>query len=103
MILDRMTGKVLASPRDTRDRAGLNLREFDYAFANDQNDRMYFATKPGFLMCLHVTGRLVPRPLRDPASKPFGYFSPEEGAKVVAPLPEEEAKPEGGDAKPEDK
>lgn len=103
MIIDRLTGKLLATPRETRDRAGLNLRDFEFTFANDQNDRMYFATKSGFLMCLHVAGRTVPRPLRDPASKPFGYISPEGEAKVVSPLPEEEAKPEGGEAKPEDK
>lgn len=99
-IVDRATGKVLASPRETKDRAGLNLREYDYSYSNDQNDRLYFATKSGFLLCLHDTGQMEPRPLRAPDSKPFGYLPPDGEPRIATPPPEEAEKPAEETEKP---
>jgi outer membrane protein assembly factor BamB len=99
-IVDRATGRAIASPRETKDRAGLNLREFPYAFSNDQNDRMFFATKSGFLMCLHDVAQIQPRTLKDPAAKPFGYVPAGGEPKTIAPTPEAEEKPAEGEAKP---
>jgi outer membrane protein assembly factor BamB len=76
-IVDRRTGQMLADPRGTHDRAGLNLREFTVGMTNSQDDRMYMATPAGLLICLCEQGQLQPRPLRDPKQPPFGYVPPE--------------------------
>jgi outer membrane protein assembly factor BamB len=76
-IVDRLTGKVLADPRATHDRAGLNLRAYNLGIVNSTNDRIYVGTKSGLFLCLREIGQVQPRPLRNPKEKPFGYIPPE--------------------------
>jgi outer membrane protein assembly factor BamB len=76
-IVDRGTGQVLFSPRDTHERAGLNLRDFKLGPTNRLNDRIYLASRSGMLVCLREAGAVKPVPLRDPNLKPFGYIPPE--------------------------
>ncbi len=78
MILDRANGKIVASPRDTLERAGLNLRPFVLSFPNYYDDRLYFSTPSGLIICLREIGRTKPTTLRDPARAPFGTI-PKEG------------------------
>ncbi|MDB5351883.1 MAG: outer membrane protein assembly factor BamB, contains PQQ-like beta-propeller repeat [Planctomycetota bacterium] len=84
-IVDRATGKILAMPRDTRERAGLDLRDYRYAHTNHENDRMYFATAGGFILCLREAGQSLPRPLRDPKAPKFGTLPP--GGEPPTPTP----------------
>ncbi len=77
MILDRSSGQVLADARATLERAGLNLRDFSLSFPNYQNDRLYFCTPSGLLVCLREMGRTQPVPLRDPSWPPFGTIPPD--------------------------
>jgi outer membrane protein assembly factor BamB len=83
-IVDRATGKVLFDPRATQERAGLNLRDYSIALTNAVNDRMYFATKSGFLLALREIGGVQPRLLRDPKAPRFGFLPPE-GEPVTPP------------------
>ncbi len=64
-IVDRGTGQILADPRMTYERAGLNLREYTAGVTNNQNDRIYVATPSGVLVSLREIGQLEPRPLRE--------------------------------------
>lgn len=77
-VVDRATGKTIFDPQATFHRSGINLRDFGMGPTNRTNDRMYFGTKGGLLICLREQGLVQPRPLRDPSSKPFGFI-PEEG------------------------
>jgi outer membrane protein assembly factor BamB len=91
-IVDRGTGQVLADPRVTLQRAGLNLRDYEVGLTNNVNDRLYMATRSGLLICLREIGQLQPRPLRDPKLPPFGTIPPEgalstPSAKLIAPEP----------------
>jgi hypothetical protein len=89
-IVDRRTGQMLADPRTTYSRAGLNLRDYDLTLTNRLNDRIYLATSDGLIVALREMGQLRPRPLHDPAAKPFGYIPPEgipEENPALAPLP----------------
>jgi hypothetical protein len=76
-IVDRGTGKMLADPRATAQRAGLNLREYTVGLTNNLNDRLFMATPSGLMICLREMGQIKPRPLRDPKLPPFGYVPPE--------------------------
>jgi hypothetical protein len=101
-IMDRATGRIVVEPSEARLRAGLNLREFDLDFVNRFDDRLYYATSSGLLVCISEMGQLQPRLLRDPKSHPFGYIPPE-GIKLtppVAPAAEPGAEP-GAEPKPE--
>ncbi len=73
-IVDRETGGLVASPVDTYGRAGLRLRDYEYAVTNDINDRIYLATRFGSLICIHEQGLDQPLPLRDRETKPFGFL-----------------------------
>jgi outer membrane protein assembly factor BamB len=89
-IVDRGTGQILADPRATAQRAGLNLREFTVGLTNNLNDRLYLATPSGLLICLRELGQLQPRLLRDPKLPPFGTVPPEgamPGTPGAAPAP----------------
>src|SRR5262249_10235998 len=46
-IVDRTNGAMLFDPRATHERAGLNLREFQFGPTNRANDRIYIANKTG--------------------------------------------------------
>jgi outer membrane protein assembly factor BamB len=83
-IVDRASGRMLADPAATFQRAGLNLREFDLSLVNHQDDRLYFATRSGMIVSLRELGATTPRPLRDPKALPFGYIPPE-GLKTTPP------------------
>ena len=84
-IIDRKTGRTLVDPGETHLRAGLDLREYDLNIVNRYNDRMYFATKSGMIVCIREAGQAQPRPLKDPNAPPFGYI-PREGIKDTPPL-----------------
>jgi outer membrane protein assembly factor BamB len=93
-IVDRVTGQMVADPRSTYERAGLNLRCFDYNPTNRFNDRLYFATTSGTIVALREAGALTPKPHRDPKALPFGYIPPE-GISLTPkpPVPEVPAAP----------
>jgi outer membrane protein assembly factor BamB len=93
-IIDRKTGRDIADPGETLLRAGLKLREFELDFVNRFNDRLYFATRSGMIVCIRESGQVAPRPLRDPNARPFGYIPPE-GITTPTPTPAAETKPEG--------
>ncbi len=93
-IIDRKTGQTIADPRATHDRAGLNLREYEFGWTNRENDRLYFATTSGMIIGLREMGKTTPTPLRDPKAQPFGYI-PREGVSLTPPVaPPAEEKPE---------
>jgi outer membrane protein assembly factor BamB len=85
-LIDRKSGATLVDPGETLLRAGLNLRDYDLNIVNRYNDRMYFATPSGMVICLRETGQAQPRPLKDPKALPFGYVPPE-GIKLTPPAP----------------
>lgn len=76
-IVDRANGAMLYDPRATHERAGVNLREFQFGPTNRMNDRMYVASRSGMLVCMREAGAVRPFLLRDPNEKPFGYVPPE--------------------------
>jgi outer membrane protein assembly factor BamB len=83
-VIDRSSGAVLADPAATRQRAGLNLREFGLSIINRFDDRLYFGTDSGMVICLREVGAVQPRLLRDPKALPFGYIPPE-GVRPTPP------------------
>ena len=86
-IVDRTTGRIIADPRTTFERVGLNLRCFEFNPTNRFNDRLFFANTAGLVVALRELrenersedGLLPPPPTlhRDPKAKPFGYIPPE--------------------------
>ncbi|GAC1475014.1 MAG: hypothetical protein NVSMB9_26540 [Isosphaeraceae bacterium] len=108
-IIDRKTGQMVADPRATFERVGLNLRPFELGTTNRQNDRLYFATSSGLLLCIREIGQTRPRLLRDPKAPLFGFI-PDEGVPTTPPRPpaaEDDAEttkpkdaPAGDDAEP---
>ena len=97
-IVDRASGQVSFTTRDTRERAGLDLRDYTIAVTNHLNDRLYFATPGGFLLSLREAGQTVPRLLRDPKALVFGSLPPD-GEPVPPATPP--AAGDAGDAKPD--
>ncbi|MGO9465498.1 MAG: PQQ-binding-like beta-propeller repeat protein [Isosphaeraceae bacterium] len=94
-LVDRQTGRILVDPGESHLRAGLNLREYNMAVVNRYNDRMYFATPSGMVVCLRETGLREPRPVRDAKALPFGFIPPE-GIKPNTPPVVPSATPEAG-------
>jgi outer membrane protein assembly factor BamB len=84
-VVDRKTGRTLVGPSETLLRAGLDLREYPLNIVNRFNDRLYFATPSGMVVCIREAGLPQPRPLKDPKSLPFGYIPPE-GLKPTPPV-----------------
>ncbi len=76
-VMDRKTGRMMVDPGETHIRAGLNLREYDLDIVNRFNDRMYFATSSGMIVCLRETGTCRTSSASDPKALPFGYVPPE--------------------------
>ena len=109
-IVDRTTGKTIAEPRATYQRAGLNLRPYELAVVNERNDRLYLGTKSGLVIGLREIGQSTPHLHRDPKEKPFGYIPPEGlpdtqtppiPPTVDQPITDEEVAPkEADEAKP---
>ena len=76
-VVDRQTGKMVFDPTTTLQRAGINLRNYTLGPTNRLDDRLYFGTSNGLLLCLREINQPTPRMLRDPKMKPFGYIPPE--------------------------
>jgi outer membrane protein assembly factor BamB len=72
IILDRQSGQLLADVRDSAQRAGFDSSHLPLFFTNHLNDRLYFASPSGVVVCLREIGRIQPTPLRDPGLPPFG-------------------------------
>jgi outer membrane protein assembly factor BamB len=85
-IVDRATGQMLADARATHQRAGLNLRDFTLNPANHLNDRLYFATPAGMVICMREVGQVRPRLIRDPKEPTFGYIPPEGYPDILVKL-----------------
>jgi outer membrane protein assembly factor BamB len=91
--VERSSGKTVLEPRDSFERAGVNLRRYEPGLTNRFNDRLYFRSQSGFVLCLRETGQVNPSWLRDPASIPeFGVVSPPPEPSP-APAPATEAPP----------
>lgn len=93
-IVDRRTGQMIAEPRVTFERAGLNLRCFEYNPTNRFNDRLYFANTRGLMVAVREAGKLTPTHHRDPKALPFGYIPPEGVSLTPRPAAPAEAAPE---------
>ena len=76
-VVDRTTGKVIFDPATTFQRSGINLRGYNLGPTNRLDDRLYFGSTTGLLLCLRETSQVVPRMLRNPQLKPFGHIPPE--------------------------
>ena len=101
-VVDRASGKIVYDPATTFQRSGINLRGYDLGPTNRFDDRMYFGTTHGLIICLREIAQVKPRLIRDPKAKPFGYIPPEGYpdalTPVVIPIPPVEGA-EGGDPK----
>ena len=86
-VVDRGTGKIIHDPSATLQRAGVNLRGFALGPTNRFDDRLYFATTHGLVICLREITQVAPRRIRDPKEKPFGYIPPEGYPDVTNPIP----------------
>jgi outer membrane protein assembly factor BamB len=85
-VVDRKTGRTLVGPGETHFRIGLNLREYSLNIVNRFNDRLYFGTDSGMIVCMRESGLAQPHLLRDPKAPTFGYVPPE-GIKLTPPPP----------------
>ncbi len=101
-IIDRTSGQVLADPAATKQRAGVNLREFGLSMVNRYDDRLFFGTDSGMILCLREIGATQPRLLRDPKALPFGYIPPEGLKPAPPPTPEPETPAETKEAPKEE-
>ena len=99
-VVDRQTGKTIYDPATTFSRAGINLRGYTLGPTNRLDDRLYFATSTGLVLCLREVAQVTPRMIRDPKAKPFGYIPPE-GYPDTSITPTAPAAPvEGAEAAP---
>lgn len=76
-VVDRATGKIVYDPTTTFQRVGINLRDFVLGPTNRFDDRLYFGTSHGLVVCLREIGQIKPHTNRDPNEKPFGFIPPE--------------------------
>jgi outer membrane protein assembly factor BamB len=104
-IVDRKSGSLVFDARAVRERAGLNLREFELTPTNIYTGRLFLASTTGMIVCLREYGRVKPYLLRDSSAPPFGFIprggesgAPPAGAAPAA-APEAGAAP-AGEAKP---
>ena len=86
-VVDRESGKIVYDPTTTLQRSGINLREFVLGPTNRFDDRLYFGTTHGLVVCLREIAQVAPRRVRDPKAKPFGYIPPEGYPDVANPNP----------------
>ncbi len=84
-VVDRQSGKIIFDPLTTFQRSGINLRNYTLGPTNRLDDRLYFGTSSGLLLCLREINQLKPRMIRDPNLKPFGYIPPEGYPDPTAP------------------
>ena len=101
-VVDRASGKIVYDPATTYQRSGINLRGYDLGPTNRFDDRLYFGTTHGLIICVREIAQIKPRLIRDPKAKPFGYIPPEGYPDalnpVVIPIPTTDPA-EGGDPK----
>jgi outer membrane protein assembly factor BamB len=71
-IVDRASGQVVASARDTVQRAGLTVRQLSVPVLNTEDDRLLLVSPDGLIYSVREIGRLERTPLRDPDLPPFG-------------------------------
>jgi outer membrane protein assembly factor BamB len=76
-VLDRKTGEVVISPRDSFERAGLNLRSFTLTSPNEHDDRLYLASPNGLIFVAREIGRTQPTPIRSADQEAFGFVPPQ--------------------------
>ncbi|CAN5910186.1 hypothetical protein BH23PLA1_BH23PLA1_42010 [soil metagenome] len=93
IVVDRSSGQLLAGPRETYERGGLNLREYNLGFTNEVNDRIFLASPFGSLICLREIGAREPQMLRNPADPPFGSLPGRNNGTPTPPVA-----PDAGDA-----
>jgi outer membrane protein assembly factor BamB len=86
-VVDRATGKIVYDPATTFQRCGINLREYALGPTNRFDDRLYFGTTHGLVVCIREISQLAPRRTRDPKAKPFGYVPPEGYPDPSIPVP----------------
>jgi outer membrane protein assembly factor BamB len=86
-VVDRASGKIIYDPATTFQRVGINLRDYELGPTNHFDDRLYFGTTHGLVVCLREIGQVTPRPNRDPKMKPFGYIPPEGYDDLDIPRP----------------
>ena len=97
-VVDRVSGKIIFDPLTTLQRSGINLRNYTLGPTNRLDDRLYFGTNTGLLLCLREINQPTPRMIRDPRMKPFGYIPPEGYPEIATPpvapsTPSEPAEP----------
>lgn len=85
-VVDRQTGKIVFDPQTTFQRSGINLRGYTLGPTNRLDDRLYFGSTNGLLLCLREINQLTPRMVRDSKLKPFGYIPPEGVPTEVPPI-----------------
>ncbi|QEH33635.1 outer membrane biogenesis protein BamB [Aquisphaera giovannonii] len=102
IVVDRTAGKLLADAAATRQRAGLNLRDFELSMLNRYDDRLCLGTSSGIVVCLREIGATEPKLLRDPKALPFGYIPPEGLKKPPAPAATTEPGAEGKESENKD-
>jgi outer membrane protein assembly factor BamB len=106
IVVDRKTGAILFDANTTRDRAGLNLRDYTVVQTNRLNDRIYLATPTGVLICLREIGHNRPLLVRHPSAIPFGWpkaptAKPDDSQAQPKPEAAESAKPDADTEKPD--
>lgn len=101
-IVDRVSGKIIHNPAATFQRAGVNLREYALGPTNRFDDRLYFGTTHGLIICLRELKQIRPRLIHPADAKPFGYI-PAEGlplSRVPAAAPTTDPTAPPADAEP---
>ena len=86
-VVDRATGKILYDPTTTFQRCGINLRDYELGPTNRFDDRLYFGTSHGLIVCLREIAQLKPRLIVAKDAKPFGYIPPEGYPEAVTGAP----------------
>jgi outer membrane protein assembly factor BamB len=97
-IADRQTGQIVASARDTVQRAGLTIRQLSIPVVNTEHDRLFLVSPDGILYAIREIGRIEPSPLRDPNWPAFGTVPPEgfrsDADELLSPSPDPEPNPD---------
>ena len=102
-VVDRESGKVVYDPVTTLQRSGINLRNFSLGPTNRFDDRLYFGSTHGLIICIRELAQVTPRLIRDPKAKPFGYIPPEGYPDIFNPTaPPTTTAPAGEAATPAD-
>lgn len=92
-IVDRKSGKLIATARDTAQRAGLTIRQLSVPVMNTQDDRLVLVSPDGLIYSIREIDRVQPTPLRDPDAVDFGHvprdgFRSDEDMALRPPAPQ---------------